>query len=239
MHSLVIPNVLVHKDSADDWQLANATGLALAQSQGHPRLEEATSLLIDTHSMRQYIDQLDLTAEEWAIYACNKSDCVWVRPYRPGSHRCVRPDGTIIPNAKGKGPRQCKKAEVVGTVTGFHDLPAKVKCEAWASFCSVGNRLDVDSRIFQWQEGLAEAPFPSKTAPHGRCPPPMDSPRYGSQPVTLLPKQQQSAAKRKRAERLKEISSSAAAGPSGSGGSGAADGEQEQAGPEKTTNRRA
>lgn len=62
-----------------------------------------------------------------------------------------------VSTGKNGDKRQSQKMEPAGEFT-FHDLPARVKEWAWASFCSAANTLKVQAAFFPAGEDSSFAP---------------------------------------------------------------------------------
>lgn len=200
--NLQLPPLVVHQDATDGWKLANAIGIALSRSDGRPDLERHACFK-DVGLLRRYLrNARDLAG----VFRCSASDCEYARPYRVSSHDCVDATGTNFPSGttgassskKVATIRQSRKMERVSDVS-FHDLPAKVKAWAWASFCSSANQLEVKASLFAGNSSDSLSPFA----------PAFVSPGFGPQKITQTSNQKApSKRKQERSARLAEASGS-------------------------------
>lgn len=227
-----LPDVVVSRGSSWQWVLANAIGIALGRSPGHPDLERGFELHTPTKpTMRQYLGRLDLNASAWAVHRCVQPDCSYVQPFYTTCHECIDDIGDHIQSTKGKGGRQSRRSVIGDTITGWQELPADVKVIGWASWLTKENELDVDGRLLGWR---GSASPPGASSKNGVPAKPLSSPHFGGTPLSLAPRQETSARKQYRAQRVQALG----AGSGSSSSSGGVTPAQPAAGPSRPSKRR-
>lgn len=82
---LELPQTVVAAESSEEWALASAIGTVLSKSKGRSELERQNIPLTEK-SLIQFIEK---ATESGELYRCTRSDCYWMRPFKPASHDCV------------------------------------------------------------------------------------------------------------------------------------------------------
>lgn len=202
---LDVPPVVVSQGSSDEWILASAIGIVLSRSGGLPELE-LHDISANDYTIRGYCERATGSS---TMYRCDKTDCTFTRPFLVKAHDCIDEAGRTFPVTKRKRAtdstnrsarnRQSQEMRAVGDIS-FHDLPARIKEWAWASWCSTENRLKITAALFQSvNQGSS-----SSTA--------LPSPRFG--PAKVTKSSNARAPSKRKAERAARVSTADTSGSS-------------------------